>query len=252
MRKFFISDIHGHYKEMIALLKHAEFNPSIDTLVFGGDMINRGKDSGLVLLKVKKLCDKYPKNIKAIIGNHEEMMKWYLIRRTNMWLNYGGIEAINSFNKVFGKEQEIWKPHDCQLPYPIVIENEVFKEHVEWAINLPMIIEEDEFIFGHAGFNPQQDLFNQSREVLWMINAEWQAHSNKDILNRTKGKKIVHGHYADTYVIDDGARIACDLGAGVLDENEHALALVDLTKNIYYAFYIKKKEIKIYDILKRN
>ncbi|WP_269432530.1 metallophosphoesterase [Gordoniibacillus kamchatkensis] len=46
----------------------------------GGDMINRGKDSGEVIKSIKLLCEQYPNNVHAVIGNHEEMMGWHYQR----------------------------------------------------------------------------------------------------------------------------------------------------------------------------
>lgn len=61
--KYFMSDIHGEFNGLEKLLKYAEIDLTKDQLVFGGDYINRGKESGKVLKKIKQLVDTYPDNV---------------------------------------------------------------------------------------------------------------------------------------------------------------------------------------------
>lgn len=56
------------------LLKYTEVDLAEDKLVIGGDMINRGKESGKVIKSIRLLCEQYSYNVYAVIGNHEEMM----------------------------------------------------------------------------------------------------------------------------------------------------------------------------------
>lgn len=65
-RLIFIGDIHGHMKELHALLKKAKYNPEKDHIVALGDMINKGPDSkGVVdfLMSHSASC---------VRGNHED------------------------------------------------------------------------------------------------------------------------------------------------------------------------------------
>ena len=50
MKLFVVSDLHGHYKELIKALKKAEFDENNDNhlLISLGDMFDRGQDSVLV------------------------------------------------------------------------------------------------------------------------------------------------------------------------------------------------------------
>ncbi|SYX81996.1 metallophosphoesterase [Paenibacillus alvei] len=61
--KYFISDIHGELNGLEQLLKYTKIDLTKDQLVFGGDYINRGKESGKVLMKIKQLIDTYPKKM---------------------------------------------------------------------------------------------------------------------------------------------------------------------------------------------
>ncbi|WP_334078225.1 metallophosphoesterase [Paenibacillus sanfengchensis] len=99
--KYFITDLHGEYKGLDLLLKHAEIDFATDQLVIGGDMINRGKESGRVIKKLKDLVDEYPKNVFALIGNHEEMMRNYYRNGETLWLSHGGKDTIRDLEKTF-------------------------------------------------------------------------------------------------------------------------------------------------------
>lgn len=55
---------------------------------------NRGKESGEVIKSIKLLCEQYPNNVHAVIGNHEEMMGWHYERGDRLWLSHGGKETI--------------------------------------------------------------------------------------------------------------------------------------------------------------
>lgn len=226
MRKFFITDIHGDDVALEKVLEHVRFDPRYDQLIVGGDMIDRGKGSGKVVKKIKFLCDNYPEHVKAIIGNHEEMMGWYLNGRSGMWLIHGGLEAIQSFNSTFPNESEL-------------------KEHLEWACSLPLYVEDDAFFYCHAGVDPHELLDNQSREILWMTEHEFYHFYPMDLLALTNGKPIVHGHTPVERIVHDGSRINCDMGSQSYSiVEERGLGLVNLTDMEYYLYKPFKRVVE--------
>ncbi|KAI0509593.1 Metallo-dependent phosphatase [Xylaria bambusicola] len=65
-RLIFIGDVHGHRDALKALLKKAEFRRSFDTVIFAGDMVNKGPDSdGVVELAIEI-------GAYGVRGNHED------------------------------------------------------------------------------------------------------------------------------------------------------------------------------------
>ena len=48
-RVFFVTDIHGHYSALAFLLEQVKFNPDIDILISGGDLVDRGPESHLAI-----------------------------------------------------------------------------------------------------------------------------------------------------------------------------------------------------------
>lgn len=93
---FAFGDIHGFNQPLEALLNAIKPTPD-DTLIFLGDLIDRGKDSKGVLdtlLAYQKIC-----NLILIQGNHEEMMFGAVHEKEyfKYWLKFGGVETLQSF-----------------------------------------------------------------------------------------------------------------------------------------------------------
>lgn len=229
--KYFITDIHGDYSGLKLLLEHAGIDFSKDQLVIGGDMINRGRDSGSVLKFIKGLVQKYPKNVFPLIGNHEEMMRDYYRRGDILWLNHGGGDTLRDFEKTFSKLE--------------------MDHHIEWASNLPLVYEDDEYIYTHAGLNPFEPLEKQSREILWMSESDFYSISKESLFELTKGKPVVHGHTPIERILFDGVRLNCDLGSNTyMLEMERGLGLVNLTEMTYLVYRQSQKKIEKRGILR--
>ena len=66
MSTYVIGDVHGCFDELKKLLKKISFNPSKDSIIFTGDLVNRGNQS----LEVLEFCMK-EKSIDTVLGNHD-------------------------------------------------------------------------------------------------------------------------------------------------------------------------------------
>ncbi|MFS0781679.1 metallophosphoesterase family protein [Bacillus sp. 1P06AnD] len=232
MRKLFISDIHGCFNEMNMLLKQSDFDPAVDQLIVGGDLIDRGPDSAKVLAYMKGLQENNPDKVIVLLGNHEDMLNMYIKGINTMWLGHGK-EAIRSFKEYFT--------------------DEMLQEHIEWLFRQSVIYGDDEFVYVHAGIIPSYALNDQPREeVLWMpysrSGVRFSAYGVEEILRVTHQRKVVHGHTPTASIKDDGARICCDLGAGVYKDRAK-LALADLSGGFYYYYDFSEKKIKTAKIL---
>jgi serine/threonine protein phosphatase 1 len=112
-----IGDIHGSLKELETLIRHlqrVEGFSNEDTLVFVGDYIDRGPDSKGVIECLLNLSE-YQKCV-FLMGNHEDMMLWYLgidhgrqrISLTDMeifdaaWFPNGGGDTMRSYGLELG------------------------------------------------------------------------------------------------------------------------------------------------------
>jgi len=67
-RVYFTTDLHGHYDLLHEKLKEVVFDSSVDILIIGGDMCDRGPDSAHVLDYLNEPW------IHCIRGNHEELL----------------------------------------------------------------------------------------------------------------------------------------------------------------------------------
>lgn len=94
-RTFAIGDVHGCDTALRTLLQRLQLRKT-DTVVFLGDLVDRGPGTKQVLeqvLQLQKVC-----RTVVIQGNHEEMM----LRALDgdgwaMWMQFGGEEALESY-----------------------------------------------------------------------------------------------------------------------------------------------------------
>lgn len=65
-RVFFVTDIHGHYSALSFLLESVQFNPAIDLLIVGGDLVDRGPESHLAINWLRQPW------FHSVRGNHDD------------------------------------------------------------------------------------------------------------------------------------------------------------------------------------
>lgn len=230
--EYFITDIHGDLQGFELLLRHVGIDFAKDRLVIGGDMINRGKDGAGVVKAVKALADRYPSHVQVLIGNHEEMMGDYFRRGDRTWFQHGGEETPRIFRRTFPDEAA------C-------------RRHMEWAYSLPLVAEDDEFVYTHAGLNPCRPLHEQERDILWMSEEEFYAWPREALLRLTGGRPIIHGHTPVERIYFDGVRMNCDLGSNTYSVvEERGLGLVNLTEMVYYVYKPAQNRIEKRNILR--
>ena len=64
MSTYVIGDVHGCYDELQMLIKKIKFNKNKDSLIFLGDLVNRGRDS----LKVLNFCINNRDCVTTVLG----------------------------------------------------------------------------------------------------------------------------------------------------------------------------------------
>lgn len=200
-----------------------------DKLHFLGDYIDRGEHSFEVLRDVRKYQEQ---GAVVLRGNHEDMHILWLM---NKWDNEnykenGGGNTVRSFRANMNDDE--------------------YAEMVAWMSQLPYTHQDDEFFYVHAGivpFSPSTEMDDvmelkdrtwfdsidemPDHEMVWVRN-DFFGMSKDHVLALTGGRKVVHGHTPMVHVLDDGARINIDLGAG----SKHSLALVNLTDRFVYSY----------------
>ncbi|TRX89790.1 hypothetical protein FHL15_009380 [Xylaria flabelliformis] len=102
-RLMIIGDVHGHVKSLEALLRKAEFSAARgDTVVFAGDMVNKGPDSaGVVELAIKI-------GAFGVRGNHEDrvLRAWEYLEAKKRAKGEGVVVSNNSDDDDDDDEEE--------------------------------------------------------------------------------------------------------------------------------------------------
>ena len=86
MKTFVVGDIHGRCAQLLNLLDMLPRDPENDTLVFLGDLIDRGADAPGCVTHILELSRENPERVICLRGNHEQMLMDFLEVRSNLWL----------------------------------------------------------------------------------------------------------------------------------------------------------------------
>ncbi len=152
-RTFVIGDIHGDVDTLNTLIDALSLKKG-DSLVFLGDLIDRGPNSKGVLDRVIELSKDY--DCHFIMGNHEEFM----IRALNgdevfekIWLKHGGRQTLKSYG--------VDTVEDLKRALP--------EAHKKFLSELNEYIETDTHIFTHANWEADTPPSEQKMSYLRYI-----------------------------------------------------------------------------------
>ena len=237
MKYFVVSDIHGHFNELIDALNKAGYDEdnSNHKLISLGDMFDRGSESMEVYLYLKRLNDEG----KAIClkGNHEPMLEGYLDSSIICPFNYfkNGLDETladflhrtSPFESWCLIEKDINNPsYSDFVTWLSEARKEINKEYpdlLEWIKKLPYYYETENYIFTHASIDTYaKDWHKPHCEKNGFI--DWQALTWDDGSFITKknptNKTIVVGHFGtghlrkmwqiDTKDFDDNSILKTD------------------------------------------
>lgn len=143
-----LTDIHGCYKTMLALLAKIPQEEKDKGIVFCGDLIDRGPGSALIVEYVKS------NNIPCVVGNHELMMieegmiaagqlakgNLNAYRYSSVWIPNGGDKCLYSYETEVDLE---WDSNGVATKTERLFDLTMFKEHIEWMKSLPYVIHFD-------------------------------------------------------------------------------------------------------------
>lgn len=183
MRTWVIPDVHGCLATLRSLVEESIRPVLGDTIIFLGDLVDRGPDSKGVLDYVMNLPTAKI-DVKVLRGNHEDFMAQVYedekekpayssmlrlkSRITREWLFHGGRETLDSFNT----------RNPLDIP----------EKYLHWIAGLEYVIEHGKYLIVHAGFNfANDDIFSDKRAMLW--SRDFQIDTQK-LGDRT----IIHGH----------------------------------------------------------
>lgn len=166
-RDFICTDLHGKFQMFNDFLTHLQFDPSVDRMFCGGDLIDRGEDSLNCLLLIKQDW------FHSVRGNHEQMM----------------IDTV-----VTGFDEQLWVMNGGRWAYQVLDWKER-KELGELAAMLPFIIAvgegEDRFNIVHAEFTFAPDITDEMIDNYDFSKNTW--FSGEPMI---WGRDIIQGHPA--------------------------------------------------------
>lgn len=217
-RVYAIGDVHGCYdlyadlEARIADLvaKTAPAAQETALVVLLGDMIDRGPQSAQML---DHLLAPAPRGLQRIIlrGNHEAMFLrfWAAPRLNDPWLSHGGAQMLASYgvdigNGQLGRPDRLRHALDASIP----------QDHVAFLASLPLALHMPNYVFAHAGINPNRPLAAQQvNDLLW--GDPEQLDRAELIGGQDLGITVVHGHRPapDGQAVLTQRRINVDTGA---------------------------------------
>jgi serine/threonine protein phosphatase 1 len=181
-----IGDVHGQKAKLDDLLAQIadDAGARAHTIVFLGDLIDRGAESRAVVEKAMQLAGEG----RAIVlkGNHEELMLHAYDRDETMglyhWANNGGDETIASYREVNG-DVDHWR-------------DAIDEDHVKWLRALPSIHCDDErkLVFVHAGIDPRRYPDEPEEVRLWTRSPIFYRSETWPNRQELRDILVVHGH----------------------------------------------------------
>ncbi len=185
MRTFVVGDIHGRCAQLLNLLDMLPRDPESDTLVFLGDLIDRGADAPGCVNHIVNLCRENPERVICLRGNHEQMLMDFLEGHSSIWLTpvTGGERTFEQYTgqpvRVDG-EQELENMR-------LALEQSLPAEHLEFMQRLPFYHEDEHAIYVHAGLDEGKHPRDSSPlSLLWMRDMAFYKNYH--------GKPCVFGH----------------------------------------------------------
>lgn len=210
-RIYAIGDIHGRLDLLDDLLIQIGADdrargPAATTLLFLGDLVDRGPDSAGVVERVRKLAASEV-NVRVLMGNHEEVFLAAVqqdLPALRFCCRIGGRETMISY----GISQEEYE----RLDYNELAERVgqvVPPEHVAFMEGFEDVIVAGGYAFVHAGLKPGVPMAEQRRKDMRWIREPFLDYDGAfDFF-------VVHGHTILEDIDERPNRIGIDTGAYV-------------------------------------
>ena len=185
MKTFVIGDVHGRRTQLNLLLGILPRDAGSDTLIFLGDLIDRGNDAPGVVSDVIELHRAAPERVLALRGNHEQMMLDFLDEGATIWLApvTGG---ERTFEQYTGCPPLITKEEDYETARQQLKES-IPPEHLEFIRSTPLYYEDEYALYVHAGLDKAKHPRDTTPlQLLWT--------RDKDFYMHYRGKPCLFGH----------------------------------------------------------
>jgi serine/threonine protein phosphatase 1 len=185
MKTFIIGDIHGRCAQLLNLLDLMPRDESTDTLIFLGDLIDRGPDIPGCVDHVLKLCEENPERVLCLRGNHEQMLLDFVDRTNSIWM-----DSATGSDQTYQQYTETLLDIRTEPDIDAVRERlaaRIPANHLDFFRKLPLYHEDDYALYVHAGLEDGKHPRESSPEaLLWT--------RDQHFYKNYHGKPCVFGH----------------------------------------------------------
>ncbi|HEX8384112.1 MAG TPA: metallophosphoesterase family protein [Sphingomonas sp.] len=208
-RVYAVGDIHGRLDLLDELLARIDADdgrrdPAETTIVFLGDLVDRGPDSAGVVDRLRHLAGS-GRRVRFLAGNHEEVFVEALagdLQALKLFCRIGGRETVLSYGVGETDYERLGYDELAEVLARLVPDSHRrFLESFEDMISL------GDYLFVHAGVRPDRSLDDQRVGDLRWIRDPFLGHRGR------LGKRVVHGHTITPEVEFRPHRIGIDTGA---------------------------------------
>lgn len=206
-RVYAIGDIHGRLDLFEALVAAIDADdsagaPADSTVILLGDLVDRGPESAGVIALSRAWRQR--RCVRILAGNHEEMFlrSFHSPEVFRHFLRHGGRETVLSYGVDRARfAQADLDEAQAMMNAAVPAEDIDFLESFEDMINM------GDYLFVHAGIDPQVPIAEQKVHDLRWIREPFLSHPEMHDL------VVVHGHTISDSPEDCGNRIGIDTGA---------------------------------------
>jgi serine/threonine protein phosphatase 1 len=185
MKTFVVGDIHGRCAQLHGLLDLLPRDAAADTLVFLGDLIDRGPDAPGCVELVRSLCREDPEHVICLRGNHEQMLLDFLDGKSLIWMESvtGGEQTFEQYTNT---RLAIRSEEDFNSARELLAEK-IPPEQIEFWRRLPLYHEDDYALYVHAGLeNGNHPRESSPSALMWT--------RDMNFFKSYRGKPCVFGH----------------------------------------------------------
>lgn len=208
-RVYAVGDIHGRLDLLNRILAEIEDDEAArgqlqTTIVFLGDLVNRGPESCGVVDRLLHLSRTRPAT-RFLKGNHEQVLLRAATgdaKATRFLVRIGGRSTLLSYGITEAEYGDL-DYSGLAARFAAIVP----PEHVEFLASFDDYLEIGDYLFVHAGLRPGVPLDEQSPDDLRWIRNEFLDHRS------SFGKVVVHGHSITEEVEVRHNRIGIDTGA---------------------------------------
>jgi len=185
MKTFVVGDIHGRCAQLYILLDMLPRDEKTDTLIFLGDLIDRGPDVPGCVEHVLELCRENPEHVVCLRGNHEQMLLDFIDDKSLIW-----IEQPTGSDRTFAQYTETLLVIRNEADFDSarqLIARKIPAEQIDFFRNLPFYYEDDYALYVHAGLeNGKHPRDSSPEELMWT--------RDMSFFKSYSGKPCIFGH----------------------------------------------------------